>query len=217
LNLVPVVEHAIDEILTSCLPFACAQVLRVRSGSSIGVEFEASRPPLLQVVCGSRSWYGAKAMAEKRKGSDIKKRRRAKAGATDLAVRARAGLHTVRVTMGSHVLLVESTGSGGSLRLVGPDGAQPLEVVVGPEGAVLHLRSGLTVAVDGQLALRADAISLQAQTAMDISSGGSIGVRAEGDIVSEARAQIIRASAGDVRVVANDDVVMDGERIKLNC
>jgi hypothetical protein len=76
---------------------------------------------------------------------------------------------------------------------------------------------GLTVAVDGQLALRADAISLQAQTAMDISSGGSIGVRAEGDIVSEARAQIIRASAGDVRVVANDDVVMDGERIKLNC
>jgi hypothetical protein len=52
---------------------------------------------------------------------------------------------------------------------------------------------------------------------MDISSGGSIGVRAEGDIVSEARAQIIRASAGDVRVVANDDVVMDGERIKLNC
>ncbi len=119
--------------------------------------------------------------------------------------------------MGSHVLLVESTSSGGSLRLVGPDGAQPLEVVVGPEGAVLHLRSGLTVSVDGQLALRADAISLQAQTAMDISSGGSIGVRAEGDMVSEARAQIIRASAGDVRVVANDDVVMDGERIKLNC
>jgi hypothetical protein len=103
-------------------------------------------------------------MAEKRKGSDTRKRRRPAAGVTDLAVPARVGRGPVRVTMGSHVLLVESTGSGGSLRLVGPDGAQPLEITVGPEGPVLRLRAGLTVAVDGQLALRADAISLQAQT-----------------------------------------------------
>jgi len=119
--------------------------------------------------------------------------------------------------MGSHVLLVESTGSGGSLRLVGPDGAQPLEITVGPEGPVLRLRAGLTVTVDGQLALGADAISLQARTAFDISSAGSISVRAAGDLVSEARAQVIQASAGDVRIAANDDVVMAGERIKLNC
>lgn len=119
--------------------------------------------------------------------------------------------------MGSHVLLVESSGSGGSLRLVGPDGAQPLEVIIGPEGPVLRLRAGLTVAVDGPLALSADTLSLRAQTAIDISSAGSLSVRAEGDLVSEARAQVIQANAGDVRVTANDDVVVDGERIKLNC
>ena len=135
---------------------------------------------------------------------------------TDLAVPARVGRGPVRVRMGSHVLLVESTGSGGSLRLVGPDGAQPLEITVGPEGPVLRLRAGLTVTVDGQLALGADAISLQARTAFDISSAGSISVRAAGDLVSEARAQVIQASAGDVRIAANDDVVMAGERIKLN-
>jgi hypothetical protein len=156
-------------------------------------------------------------MAEKRKGSATRKQRRPAAGVTDLAVPAGVGRGPVRVTMGSYVLLVESTGSGGSLRLVGPDGAQPLEITIGPEGPVLRLRAGLTVAVDGQLALRADAISLQAQTALDICSAGSISVRAEGDLVSEARAQVIQASAGDVRVVANDDVVMAGERIKLNC
>lgn len=156
-------------------------------------------------------------MAEKRKGSDTRKRRRPAAGVTDLAVPARVGRGPVRVRMGSHVLLVESTGSGGSLRLVGPDGAQPLEITVGPEGPVLRLRAGLTVTVDGQLALGADAISLQARTAFDISSAGSISVRAAGDLVSEARAQVIQASAGDVRIAANDDVVMAGERIKLNC
>jgi len=156
-------------------------------------------------------------LAEKRKGSDTRKRRRPAAGVTDLAVPARVGRGPVRVRMGSHVLLVESTGSGGSLRLVGPDGAQPLEITVGPEGPVLRLRAGLTVTVDGQLALGADAISLQARTAFDISSAGSISVRAAGDLVSEARAQVIQASAGDVRIAANDDVVMAGERIKLNC
>jgi hypothetical protein len=155
-------------------------------------------------------------MAEKRRGSGTRKRRAA-APTADLAVPARAGRGPVRVTMGSHVLLVESSGSGGSLRLIGPDGAEPLEVTIGPGGPVLRLRAGLTVAVDGPLALSADTLSLRAQTAIDISSAGSLSLRAEGDLVSEARAQVIQANAGDVRVTANDDVVMDGERIKLNC
>lgn len=143
--------------------------------------------------------------------------RRAAAATTDLAVPATAGRRPVRVRMGSHVLLVESSASGGSLRLVGPDGAQPLEITIGPDGPILRLHAGLTVAVDGPLSLSADTLSLRAQTAIDISSAGSLSVRAEGDLLSEARAQVIQANAGDVRVTANDDVIVDGERIKLNC
>lgn len=136
---------------------------------------------------------------------------------TDLAVPAKAARQPVRVAMGSHVLLVESSESGWLLRLVGPDGAQPLEITIGPEGPILRLRTGLTVAVDGPLALSADTLSLRGQSAVDISSAGSLSIRAEGDLLSEARAQVIQANAGDVRVTANDDVVVDGERIKLNC
>ena len=103
------------------------------------------------------------------------------------------------------------------LRLVGPDGAEPLEVTLTPAGPVLRLRAGLTVAVEGKLALRADELSLQAQTALDLGSAGSLTLRAGGELRTEARTQAINATGGDVRVTANDDVVMVAERIKLNC
>lgn len=39
----------------------------------------------------------------------------------------------------------------------------------------------------------------------------------EGDIATRAREQVIEARLGDVRVKANDDVKLNGERIRLNC
>lgn len=118
--------------------------------------------------------------------------------------------------VGGHVLLVERTATGAVVRLIARDGAEPLELQLTDRGAVLRLRAGLTVAFDGDLTLQADAIALQAQKHLALSSEGDVTVTAGGPMRSEARAHEIIATRGDVRVAANDDVLVTGEQIRLN-
>jgi hypothetical protein len=96
------------------------------------------------------------------------------------------GSETFKVRMGDHVVEIERTPEGGSLRLSAPDGARPIEIVLDHRGPVLRLGAPLVVSIEGELTVDADAIAL-------------------------------RATRGDVRIAANDDVVVNGERIKLNC
>jgi len=105
------------------------------------------------------------------------------------------------LALGAYHLVLERTATGAVLRLVGRDGAQPLELEVTPAGPVLRLRAGLAIAVEGDLGLTGDRLSLHARRALDLSSDGPVEVR----------------SGGDVALVANDDIRLNGERIDLNC
>jgi hypothetical protein len=134
--------------------------------------------------------------------------------APDLAAGTR---ETVEVNLGRHLLRVQRTETGGILRLLAVDGSQPLEIEVTAAGPVLRFGAPLTIAVDGALAIDADTISLHARSALNLVSDGTMAIRADGELKCSARAQEIRATLGDVRLCANDDVVVDGERIKLNC
>ena len=62
-----------------------------------------------------------------------------------------------------------------------------------------------------------ETVGLHARKRLSISSDGPIDMQAAGDMSSLAEAHIIKARLGDVRLQANDDVVMLGERIKMNC
>lgn len=122
-----------------------------------------------------------------------------------------------RIAIAGYELVLERTATGGALRLVGRDGAQPLEIEVTPAGPVLRLRSGLSLSVDGDIAVAGDRLSLHARRALCLSSEGAVDVRAGGDLTSEAAAHAIVARLGDVALRANDDVKLNGERIELNC
>ena len=122
-----------------------------------------------------------------------------------------------RLTLGNCEVVLERTESGGILRLVTADGAQPLEIEVGPNGPLLRLRAGLGIVVEGTIAVSAQSVALTARDAISMTSGGGITLRAEGDLTSEARDQALIARLGDVAIRANDDVRLNGERIKLNC
>jgi hypothetical protein len=124
---------------------------------------------------------------------------------------------TVELNLGRHLLRVERTETGGILRLLAVDGSQPLEIEVTAAGPVLRFGAPLTIAVEGALAIDADTISLRARSALNLVSDGTVSIHAGGELRSSAHAQDIRATLGDVRISANDDVVVDGERIKLNC
>lgn len=95
----------------------------------------------------------------------------------------------------------------------------PAVTLVIREGEIeLRLETGsVALRAEGDLALEARSIRFHGREGVNLSSGGDVHVSAEGTLVQEAARQRIRAHRGDVDVRANDDVKIDGERIRMNC
>lgn len=122
-----------------------------------------------------------------------------------------------RLTIGAHVVVVERHDGGGVLKLIAADGGLPLEIVITKEGAVLRLGRGLAVSVAGPVALDVESLAVNARAGISLDSGGPLRLQAEGDIVTSGDGQTILARRGNVDLTANDDVTLQGERIKMNC
>lgn len=98
-----------------------------------------------------------------------------------------------------------------------PDGRVCLKVTLTPEGPRVELDSvSLSIAARGDLTMSCENMELRAEKDLALSAGGDVTLRAEGELSTEGLSQTIRASRGDVQVKANDDVALDGERIRLN-
>ncbi|EYF08692.1 hypothetical protein [Chondromyces apiculatus] len=103
------------------------------------------------------------------------------------------------------------------LRLRAPDGRICLKISLSPSGPEVELSSvGLSIVSDGDVRVACDRFEVAAKSGLTLATGGSLHARAEGDLETEAFAQRHRARSGDVALVANDDVTLDGERIRLN-
>ena len=114
------------------------------------------------------------------------------------------------IPLGDHFLHIEPAADGHHLRLIGPAGAQSLEIVVTAQGPVLRLGSGLRLELAGQLSIDAERVAVHGRSGLALSSGGEISIDAATHISA-------KADLGEVRVKANDDLRLDGERILMNC
>ena len=120
-----------------------------------------------------------------------------------------AGRHLVQIRRGDHIDTVE---------LVGRDGKVIFAIEVSERGPVLHFEGpGLTIRAAGDLSLEAATLNLRATAAINLETGGDLRIQADGDLHSSARTQKIEAELGDVKIDANDDVRIDGERVLVNC
>lgn len=105
-----------------------------------------------------------------------------------------------------------------AIELVDGQGRTLLTLLVGREAPVLRLvGEGLTLRVPGCLALDADRLELRGRDELAIRSGGDLSIGAEGEIASRALHQRLVADPGEVELRANDDVRIDGERIRMKC
>lgn len=129
-----------------------------------------------------------------------------------------APLPTGLALAGGQRLELDRRAASDLIRILGADGGARLTIEVRPEGAVLHLHGiGLALRADGDLDLEASRIRLRAREGIELAAGGDLEIRADGDLRSLARSQEIEADLGDVRVKANDDVRLQGERVRVNC
>jgi hypothetical protein len=85
-----------------------------------------------------------------------------------------------------------------------------LEVLLTPSGPVLRFRAAeLVLESKGRLALDCHDFALRTR--------GDALLDVQGDLQATARATEIESRRGDVQITANDDVKLNGERVKLNC
>ncbi len=122
-----------------------------------------------------------------------------------------------KIPVRGHVLTIERRGDEAFIRLHGDDGVQSLAIELGPQGPVLRLGSGLAIAVEGELSFSADQVDIHGRSSVQLRSGGDTVLHSEGDLMNSAREHVLEARLGDVRLDANDDIKLTGERIRLNC
>jgi uncharacterized protein (DUF2345 family) len=115
-------------------------------------------------------------------------------------------------------LTIEQDGSDTLLRLSGADGVVTVSISVTAKGPVISLEGAdLIVRAKGLLALGAQDINIHATRSLALTSEQDLLVTAARDLITSGESQTIRAILGDVRVKANDDVRLDGERVRVNC
>ncbi|HEX8985869.1 MAG TPA: hypothetical protein VF767_10565 [Bryobacteraceae bacterium] len=94
-------------------------------------------------------------------------------------------------------------GSCDELTIRGPEGEVLLEVVLTPKGPVLRFQAAqVQLECQGSFKVRCDSFELETA----------------GDIVQQAGGEMrLEALRGNLDVRANDDVNLNGERVRLNC
>ncbi|MHC4399531.1 MAG: hypothetical protein ACYTG0_07620 [Planctomycetota bacterium] len=120
--------------------------------------------------------------------------------------------------IGEQQLRIDASSNGQLLTFVGQHGEVRLAIEVTAEGPVLRLEdSGLTIQTGGDLRIAAEHVAIHGRSGVDLTTDGELRFEADGELHSAARAQNLTAERGNVNIKANDDVKLNGERIKLNC
>jgi hypothetical protein len=96
---------------------------------------------------------------------------------------------------------------------------QPLlSISVNASGVAVRVSAAsVTIEATDLLRLEAKRLVLSALRELVIESAGDVRLHAAGDLSIKAAEQLLSATQGDVRLLANDDVRLDGERVLMNC
>jgi uncharacterized protein (DUF2345 family) len=104
------------------------------------------------------------------------------------------------------------------VQVVNADGAVTLSIHITARGPILRFEgASMVLQTAGELVLDAAHLRLHGREGVSVTTEGDMAVRAAGALTTDARLQTINASHGDVRVTANDDVRLEGERVRMNC
>ncbi len=119
---------------------------------------------------------------------------------------------------GYTVAVRSGTAAGGDeLAVLAPDGRLCVTIELTERGPSVRIEAAeLSVASRGKMQLSADSLTLTSDNDLALVAGGDLRLEAKGKLATQAFEQSIVATHGDVAVQANDDVRLDGERVRLN-
>lgn len=122
-----------------------------------------------------------------------------------------------KTSAGYTVRLRHDRGQDEQLELLTPDGPLCLTIRLAKDGPAVEIHGAeLHLRADSRLRLEGEHVELLARKRLDIRSEGDIHQSAVGAAHSTAFEHQIDATHGEIRLTANDDVAVEGERIRLN-
>jgi len=134
-----------------------------------------------------------------------------------------AGIQMINFPTGA-TLVVDSANE--ELKLLDAEASTLLVITVSDKGLVLNLNAlQLNIRALDEINLSGRQINIEAAEHLSLKSGGTMQQTVETDLqvdtggtsISRAKVQKIEATLGNAEIKANDDVRLDGERVKLNC
>jgi hypothetical protein len=114
-------------------------------------------------------------------------------------------------------LALESGAAQEKLQLRAPGGEMCLEIRLARHGVEVSIAAA-EIALSTKSSLRVDcqSIAFNAQEDIAISSQGSLRLASAKQLSIESRSVAVASTLGDLSLCANDDVRIEGERIRLN-
>lgn len=103
------------------------------------------------------------------------------------------------------------------LELVTPDGPLCLTIRLAKDGPCVEIHGAeLHLHAEKRLRLEGERVEILAHTNLELRSDGAIQQHAAGAVTSAAFEHQLESTHGEIRLIANDDVAVEGERIRLN-
>ena len=115
-------------------------------------------------------------------------------------------------------LEVRHVGNDEIIDVKSKDGDVLVNIKMTAEGPVLSF-SGASIEVEAtkRFTVNSPKVHIHADESLRVTTNGDYHEEVNNDAYRTARIQHIKAELGDVKIRANDDVKLDGERIRLNC
>ena len=125
-----------------------------------------------------------------------------------------------------HTLAIHNEDNCDVIKVRNAKGLVLFTIEVSSAGATLNIEAeNICISAANKLTLSANEVNIASEKHLNLKSNGNLDqqvkgnktITTEGDNIETAKTQQLNAYLGDIKLKANDDIKLNGERVKLNC
>ncbi len=125
-----------------------------------------------------------------------------------------------------HSLAIHNEDNGDVIKVRNAKGLVLFTIEVSTAGATLNIEAeNICISAANKLNITGKEVHIASEKQLNLKSNGNLDqqvkgnktITTDGDNIETAKTQQLNAYLGDIKLKANDDIKLNGERVKLNC